>query len=97
MPLAKKAFAGTVAVGLLALMVASAAIEPDAADPATLPAAAPLAEQPRAPAKAPISNVATGTAEAAKPTAAAPKAVNLYFPDAAAPCTWDPPSDRRSN
>jgi hypothetical protein len=63
MPLANKVIAG--AAGSLALMAVVIGSEPKAADPVTLPVAAPLAEQATAPAKAPILDTAPAPAAVA--------------------------------
>jgi hypothetical protein len=71
MPSFNLAIAGAVAiVGTLAMVGTLVGFEPDAADPVTLPAAAPMAEQPKAPAKAQATDTATTTA--AKPVQTAP-------------------------
>ena len=62
-----------VGVGLSALTILAIISEPVPAGPVTLPAAAPMAEQPKAPAKVPLPAMASTTAVEAKPASPAPE------------------------
>ena len=76
MPILDKTIAGAVAAaGMLALLTVLVGSLRDASEPAALPAAAPLSEQPKAPAKAPTFDAAPAPAAAATSAPAAPKAV----------------------